>query len=410
MSDPRRRRPRSPDDNDEEERRIRVRNEQPQPQPPLVAPLPPPIRQRPITPQYIISSRIDPDRRHEYSYEQVAAAPFIPKSDPALLPHLSELFHSKVAAFRAIRHEDISKVLVLIRLRLAFKKLLAAIIRRRCDKIPFQECDPITLSAFEKPIILYDIKNRCRHKFEAKPLMVHIHRQLLHANMGFAEPMQPRNPLTNIELTYGQLVSCYMQLRAAGQSIWTLASFYAQNFNLTKFSSINERGLRQIAIRALVSEEMNEFSADQFVRFIQAYASHCNLPIAPPNIYILRYAALMRPNDYYMICWKRLYLIAMNHNIVDGPINAIFNDLETVAQARGLVVLTRILSQNMTTYIHEVRPEYDRFIESREEEEEEEEDEDEDDDDEVNYDISTYRALISSILGPGANGSSANRG
>ncbi len=407
MSDPRRRRPRSPDSDDGEERRIRVRNEAPQPpqpHPPLVAPLPPPIRQRPVQPQYIISSRIDPVRRNEYSYEQVAAAPFLPNCGPLPLPHLSELFRSKVATFRAIRQEDIPKVIVLMRLRNAFKKLLAAFIRRRCDKIPFQECDPITLSAFEKPIILYDIKNRCRHKFEAKPLMVHIHRQLLHANMGFAEPMQPRNPLTNIELTYGQLVSCYMQLREAGQSIWTLGAFYAQNFNLVKFASINEKALRQTAIRALVSEDMNEFSADQFVRFIQAYASHCNLPIAEVNIYVLRYAAMHRANDYYLTCWKRLYLIAMSHNIVDGPISSIFNDLETVAQARGLVVLTRILSQNMATYIREIRPDYDRFIEEREEEDNDDED---DDDDYDENSFTVYHALLSTILGPG---SSANRG
>lgn len=326
------------------------------------------------------------------------------------MPHLSELFRSKVAAFRAIRPSDISKVLILIRLRNAFKKLLHAFIIRKCNKIPFQDVDPITLSPVDRPIILYDIKNRCRHRFEAKPLMVHIHRQLLHGSIGFPEPLMPRNPLTNIELTYGQLVSCYFQLRDAGQSIWTLAGFYSLNFNLSKFSAIYEPALRQAANKAAISEDMNEFSADQFIRFIQAYATHNKMPILETNIYVLRYAAIMRPTDYYMICWKRLYLIALAHDITNGPINAIFNDLETVAQARGLVVLSRILSQNMPIYIREIRPHYDQFIEENERKENDDEDHlfDEDSEDEA---LGAYYNLIHNILGPGApSGSSANRG
>lgn len=409
MADPRRRRQRSPDSDPGEERRQRGRNEQPQPS--FVAPLPP----RP-QPQYVITSRINPVRLNEYSYEQLAPAPFLPKRLDPNLPHLSELFHSKVALFRSIRAEDIPKVIVLIRMRAAFKKLVHAVIRRKCDKIPFQDIDPITLSAFTSPVILYDIKNRCRHKFEAKTLMVHIHRQLLHSSMGFAEPMAPRNPLTNIELTYSQLISCYFQLRNAGQSIWTLASFYANNFNLSKFRSINEIALRNTSLRTVVSEEMNEFSADQFVRFIQAYSSHSNMQISEPNIYVLRYAAIYRSDDYYMICWKRLYLVAMSHNIVNGPVNTIFNDLETVAQARALVVLTRILSQNLSIYIQEIRPDYEKFIEENESKHDDDDDEDSlFDDDSEEEALNIYYNLINNILGPGAGAplgprSHANRG
>lgn len=323
--------------------------------------------------QYKITSRIDPAKYNKYSYEQLAPAPFLPKGFLSDMPHLSELFRSKVSLYRSMRQEDIQLVILLIRMRNAFKKLLNVVIRRRCDKIPFQDCDPITLSVFERPVVIYDMKNRCRHMFEAKTLMVHIHQQLMHSDGGFPEPLAPRNPLTNIELTYGQLVSCYFQLRAAGQSMWTIGSLYSLNFNLARFAMYNERALRNNAIRN------DETSSEQFLRFIQAYADH---PISAPNLDILDYAITHRQADYYIICWRQLY------------INAVLNNSETVAHARGLVVLTRILSQNLLIYINEILPIYEQQLEEEELPQPQPQPQ-------------SYYDLIRTILGPGAN---ANRG
>lgn len=330
-----------------------------------------PPTERPPAPSltYTITQRIDSSRIFSYSWQQLAAAPFMPRD---FIPvnynsPLQELTRSRVAAYRSMlefkgdRDRLISYALLILRLRSAFRHLIRRFIIRTADKISFGEVDPITLSPVQQPVILYDMKNRCRHRFEARTLMTHIHNQLLHTSYGFPAPQDPRNPLTNIPLTVGQLTSVYNQLSAYGYNKWTLSGLRTYWFNLERFSKMFETPLRHAAVRNTVLVDTNDVAAEQLCAFIHVYAAHHGSLLNELEMSVIQYATTQRPGDSYMMCWRRLYLVALWHGLATSPVTTRLDDLETHVQRRALIILTRILNMNMKNYLTEIRPDYNRW-------------------------------------------------
>jgi hypothetical protein len=335
---------------------------------------------------YTITGRIDITRFFSYSYQQIAAAPFLPRDVVPITYNvaLQELTRQRVATYRSMlefqgdRNQLITYTLLILRLRTAFRRLVRRFILRACDKIPFGEVDPITLSPVQKPVTLYDMKNRCRHRFEASTLMTNIHNQLLHTSFGFPAPVQPRNPLTNIDLTVGQLTSIYAQLTTYGYCKWTFSGLRAYCFNLERFTKMFETPLRHAAVRSTVLVDTNDVAAEQLCAFIHVYTAHHGSLLNELELSVLQYAATQRPSDSYLMCWRRLYLVALWHGIATSPATTRLDDLETHVQRRALVILTRILTMNIKNYFSEIRPDYNRWAAEQSDDDDDDDDDDED--------------------------------
>lgn len=336
---------------------------------------------------YKITQRIDRNRIFQYNYMQIAAAPFLPKGAiPADINSiLQELTRQKVATYRSIldfrvyvnnKHINpdsekrlIQYILLILRLRNAFRRLIYQFLAKRCTTIPFQDVDPITLTPVVQPVIVYDMKNRIRHRFEAKPLIVHIHNQLIYTSYGFPAPQMPRNPLTNIDFTYGQLTSIYKQLTDYGLVRWTFTGFRTYYFNIDRFHKMFETPLRHAAIRNTVLVDTHDVAAEQLGAFIQIYTGHHLAGIQGLDDLessILQYAITQRPDDSYIMCWRRLFLVALWHNIHNTPVTTRLDDFETHVQRRGVVTLTRILTTNIKNYFNEIREDYNRWAAEQE--------------------------------------------
>ena len=123
----------------------------------------------------------------------------------------------------------ISHLIVLTRMRLSFKQLITKFLIRSIERQPLSQMDAITLEPIEQPLIVYDMTHRCRHCFEAKPLMIHIHNQLLYSAGGFNSSQLPRNPLTNLPFRLSQLVSIVTQLKKYGHVTWPIRLTKIQN-------------------------------------------------------------------------------------------------------------------------------------------------------------------------------------
>lgn len=352
----------------------------------------------PATLAYTITGRIDSTSIFSYSYEQLAAAPFLPKD---VIPvnynvALRELTRQRTATYRSMlefngeRDTLISYALLILRLRTAFRHLARRAILRICDKIPFSETDPITLSPVQQPVILYDMKNRCRHQFEARTLMAHIHNQLLHTSFGFPASVEPRNPLTNIPLTLGQLTSIYGQLTSYGYCKWTFTGLRTYCFNLERFTKMFETPLRHAAVRATALVDTNDVAAEQLGAFIHVYTAHHGLLLNELEMSVLQYAATHRPADSYLMCWRRLYLVALWHGLATSPVTTRLDDLEVHVQRRALVILSRILTMNMKNYLIEIRPDYNRWAA-------EQPSSDDDDDDTVDEDEAFFQFIAAYV-------------
>jgi hypothetical protein len=310
-------------------------------------------------PEFNLRRHYDPRRITQYTYEQVAAAPFFPKGriPEAIDTRLHNLFFFKPDFYRNLGAEpdpkEIRWSILLIRMRAAFKKLLAAWIRRRCDRVSLATRDPITLSDFERPITLYDMAGRSRYRFEAKALMVHIKNQLHSVNFGFPMPQMPRNPMTNLEFSIGQLTSIHEQLLAACQSYWAFSAFRDCEFHMNRFMQLHETALRHAAVQMHAFSEMNSYSAEEFHDFIATYCAFHGVIMTATDHVIIQFSIQHRPDNPYLDCWRRLYVIALMHNIVSMPQPTLSDTPVVATYKKAVSLMARILGQNLRGWIAE---------------------------------------------------------
>jgi hypothetical protein len=141
-----------------------------------------------------------------------------------------------------------------------------------------------------------------------------------------------------------------------------------------------ETPLRHNAMRQTVLVDTHDVAAEQFGAFIQIYAGHHLNGIHGLNDLessMLQYAITQRQDDSYLMCWRRLFLVALWHGIHTSPITVRLDDFETHVQRRAIMTLTRILTDNIKNYFLEIRADYNRWAA---------ENEADDEDDEESYD------------------------
>jgi hypothetical protein len=130
-----------------------------------------------------------------------------------------------------LKEQVMESYLVETRLRNAMRNVLMRWRNYQMDKRHQDVIDPITLSEPDKQIVVYDWSMKRKFVFNAKSLAIHIETALLYNEDGFAVPCYPRNPWTNLNFTYRQLVSIYEQLKIHGELRWGFVTLRQHNFN-----------------------------------------------------------------------------------------------------------------------------------------------------------------------------------
>lgn len=125
-----------------------------------------------------------------------------------------------------------------------------------------------------------------------------------------------------------------------------------------------ETPLRHAAMRQTVLVDTHDVAAEQLGAFIQIYAGfHLNgiHGLNELESSMLQYAITQRPDDSYLMCWRRLFLVALWHGIHTSPVTVRLDDFEVHVQRRAIVTLTRILTDNIKNYFLEIRADYNRW-------------------------------------------------
>ena len=162
--------------------------------------------------------------------------------------------------------------------------------------------DPVTLEPPKKPVRVIDIRNKCSYIFEASSLRKTFENKIMYSDYMFPDPKAPINMLTNIQFTYGQLVTIYKQCVAHGEFSWVLDRFKSCGFDLERFE---RRFRQQLKVEAIEYFFKNQpFAAKQVVLdYFNAIAEQEDLP------------------DEKIRAFARQYILAPDSTLIKGWIN-----------------------------------------------------------------------------------------
>jgi hypothetical protein len=192
------------------------------------------------------------------------------------------------------------------RLRSLFRTFLHRWRIRRMDRRYTKEIDPITLSEPEKEVFVYDQRANKKFVFEAKSISHVVETAFLYHEGGFAIPHMPRNPWTNLEFSYAQLISIYYQLKHHNELGWCLHTLREYNFDKTMWHLYHHSTITMTAIktslRLLDSLDARELLEDFIFSKMEELEIHTTSSIQSAY----RLAILKVPRHWYLEQCKQI--------------------------------------------------------------------------------------------------------
>jgi hypothetical protein len=194
------------------------------------------------------------------------------------------------------------------RLRFIFKKLLILWRAYKMNKTSEREVDPITLCYPEKEVIIYDWDNRKRFSFEAKSISLLIESKLSYQEYGFPVPLFPKNPKTNVEFSYKQLISLYYQLKGFGEIRWGLTTLREYNFNKTRWHLYHKSLLTMNAIKTSITLLDTHDAREMLLDFTFAKMDELGWQYSQYIYSVFQIAVATVPNHWFL---ERLKAVAI---------------------------------------------------------------------------------------------------
>jgi len=203
-----------------------------------------------------------------------------------------------------LKEQVMESFIVEKRLRNAMRNVLARWRNYQMDKRHQDIVDPITLSEPEKQVVLYDWNMKRKFIFDAKSLAIHIETALLYHEEGFAVPCYPRNPWTNIEFTYRQLVSIYEQLKIHGELRWGFLTLRQHNFNKSVWHKYHHTSITLKAVQTSLVQLDSANARDLLEDFIIMKINEVK-DVTPFLVSLYRTAIVHVPRHWIIEQWKK---------------------------------------------------------------------------------------------------------
>jgi hypothetical protein len=160
------------------------------------------------------------------------------------------------------------------------KKLLGPLIYKwriaQCLKNSKNTEDPVTMETPRKLVRIIDVKQGISFVYEANTIKKAIEHKILFSDYMFSEPQEPLNLLTNLPLTYGQLMSVILQCKAHGEYSWILEELRARKGCLNDFTLYNKVRLNIEAIKTFFKKPTRVIR-ETVVDFLRAEADFADL-------------------------------------------------------------------------------------------------------------------------------------
>ena len=203
-----------------------------------------------------------------------------------------------------LKEQVMESYIVETRLRKAMRNVLTRWRNHQIDKRHQDIVDPITLSEPEKQIVLYDWSMKRKFIFDAKSLSIHIETALLYHEEGFAVPCYPRNPWTNLDFTYRQLVSIYEQLKIHGELRWGFMTLRQHNFNKSMWHKYHHTSITLKAVQTSLVQLDSANARDVLEDFIIMKINEVE-DVTPFLVSLYRTAITHVPRHWIIEQWKK---------------------------------------------------------------------------------------------------------
>lgn len=188
------------------------------------------------------------------------------------------------------------------RVRNAFSALARRWIYRKFQQ--GNEEDLVTCEVPPNPIILMDWDNRRKYVFEPRTIYRDMVSRLQSSISAFFPKAQwPRNPYTNLKMSYGQFIGVVQQLRSRGMTHWTIDSLYSAQYCLKKFQKDNYWKLRETILKNLFTSSTNMEGNSLVLDFIGEAFDTNNLEYEE-NAY--KWGMETVPDHPHLVAWRTL--------------------------------------------------------------------------------------------------------
>lgn len=139
--------------------------------------------------------------------------------------------------------------------------------------------DIVTFEPPRHPVRIVDWSRSQVYTYEAATLAQDIRTRLLNHDGFFEEPMDPRNPLTNLPFTLAQNVAVWIQLTSAGINLATVVTgFRHSRYNLQRFDQEFNTILKLHALRTTLMNPTNGDSIERMEEFVDLVHSSLRRP------------------------------------------------------------------------------------------------------------------------------------
>jgi len=160
--------------------------------------------------------------------------------------------------------------------------------------------DVVTMDVPRKVVRVLDLKHRCSYVYEASTMRRLIENRISLSDYMFPNPMPPLNPLTNMNLTQGQLISVIQQCKSHGQYSWILDGLLKHEGNVQLFSSFFKQPLKVRAIENHFKGSIYTYK-DEVLDFFDSTSNDFGLP----GQYVNKFSELItdHPGNKYVRQW-----------------------------------------------------------------------------------------------------------
>uniref|UniRef100_A0A6C0ANL6 Uncharacterized protein n=1 Tax=viral metagenome TaxID=1070528 RepID=A0A6C0ANL6_9ZZZZ len=223
-------------------------------------------------------------RSIRFNFTKTSATGWIYKPSPAI--------KSQIRAYYAKQELEWNTVRGLYLCIFKTKRLLSPLIYKwriaQCLRRVKNTEDPVTLEVPKKLVRIIDFANKISFVYEANTIRRAIENRILLSDYMFAEPQDPVNLLTNLPLTYAQLMSVIFQCKTLGEYSWILEELKNRNCSLAKFILYNSRRINIEAIRAFFKKS-NRIIMDTVIDFLRLEADYAEMASHKVVSFILAY-------------------------------------------------------------------------------------------------------------------------
>ena len=271
------------------------------------------------------------------------------------------------------------------RFRWAMKRLIYRWRIARCK--PMNTEDIFTGEIPVKLIEIYDWAQKSKYVFEAATVYRDYMTKIQNASNFFVNPMMPRNPFTNSDLTYGQLHFMIRDLIHHGFNHWSFDALKKSGYSMDVFGSVYEYPLKYDNLKNVFRKPTEIACTDAVFECIESEYEYHGVALPYKHGW---YVALRENPDCKIIQQWRAVSLKREQILIHYDMGPIFQSKMAVIHAE-----TVALVRNPAT---EIRIIWRKYVDRQEDTEEEKEEDDPVPEYTYIYTLSTYNPPLINII------------